>query len=98
MTLTTAQIDLIRDSFQRLQSEAESSAELFYQRLFEIAPELRPMFRSDMTGQGMRFITTLDSASGLMSKNIIGTFERNPCNLISIRESALRAGQSASRD
>jgi len=59
MTLTTAQIDLIRDSFHRLQSEAETSSELFYQHLFEIAPEIRPMFRSDMTGQGMRFMSTL---------------------------------------
>jgi len=59
MTLTTAQIGLIRHSFHRLQSEPEASSDLFYQYLFEIAPELRPMFRSDMTGQGMRFMTTL---------------------------------------
>jgi hemoglobin-like flavoprotein len=59
MTLTTAQIGQIRASFHRLQAEPETSSELFYQRLFEIAPELRPMFRSDMTGQGMRFMTTL---------------------------------------
>jgi nitric oxide dioxygenase len=59
MTLTTAQISLIRDSFRRLQSDPGSNAELFYQHLFRIAPELRPMFRSDMTGQGMRFMSTL---------------------------------------
>ena len=58
MTLTTAQIELIRDSFHRLQPDAEV-AEMFYDRLFEIAPELRSMFRSDMTGQGMRFMSTL---------------------------------------
>ena len=59
MTLTTAQIDLIRDSFHRLQPDVESASELFYDRLFEIAPELRAMFRSDMAGQGMRFMSTL---------------------------------------
>ena len=58
MTLTTTQIALVRDSFHRLQPDAEV-AEMFYDRLFEIAPELRTMFRSDMTGQGMRFMTTL---------------------------------------
>ena len=58
MNLTTAQIELIRDSFHRLTPDAEV-AEMFYNRLFEIAPELRSMFRSDMTGQGMRFIRTL---------------------------------------
>jgi nitric oxide dioxygenase len=59
MTLTTAQIALIRDSFHRLQPDVETASELFYDRLFEIAPELRAMFRSDMTGQGMRFMSTL---------------------------------------
>jgi nitric oxide dioxygenase len=59
MTLTTAQIALIRDSFHRLQPDVQTASELFYDRLFEIAPELREMFRSDMTGQGMRFMTTL---------------------------------------
>jgi nitric oxide dioxygenase len=59
MTLTTAQIDLIRDSFHRLQPDVEIASELLYKRLFEIAPELRSMFRSDMVGQGMQFMSTL---------------------------------------
>ena len=59
VTLTTTQIDLIRDSLNRLQPDVAAASELFYQRLFEIAPELRGMFRSDMAGQGMRFMTTL---------------------------------------
>ncbi len=59
MTRTTAQIALIRDSFHRLQPDVHAASELFYDRLFEIAPELRGMFRSDMAGQGMRFMSTL---------------------------------------
>jgi len=59
MTLTAAQIDLIRDSFHRLKPDVETASGLFYERLFEIAPELREMFRSDMAGQGMRFMSTL---------------------------------------
>jgi len=59
MTLTTAQIDLIRDSFHRLEPDVETASELLYERLFEIAPELRAMFRSDMAGQGMQFMRTL---------------------------------------
>ena len=58
MNLTPKQVDLIRDSFHRLEPDAEV-AEKFYDRLFEIAPELRALFRSDMTGQGMRFMRTL---------------------------------------
>ena len=59
MTLTTAQIALILDSFNHLQQNVEAASRLFYERLFEIAPEFRPMFRSDMAGQGMRFMSTL---------------------------------------
>ncbi len=65
MTLTTAQIDLIRDSFHRLQPDVQTASELFYVRLFEIAPELRGMFRSDMAGQGMRFMSTLGGSSSI---------------------------------
>ena len=59
MTLTTAQIELVRDSFVRLQPNVEAASRLFYQRLFELAPELRSLFRSDMAEQGMRFMSTL---------------------------------------
>ena len=58
MKLTPVQIELIRDSFHRLEPDTEV-AEMFYDRLFQIAPELRVMFRGDMTGQGMRFMRTL---------------------------------------
>lgn len=59
MTLTTAQIASVRDSFHRLPPDLESASGLFYERLFEIAPELRDMFRTDIRGQGMRFMSTL---------------------------------------
>jgi hemoglobin-like flavoprotein len=59
MTLTTAHIGLIHDSFRRLQPNVEAASELFYDRFFEIAPELRAMFRSDIAEQGMRFMSTL---------------------------------------
>lgn len=59
MTLSAGDIALMRESFERLQPHVIEASELFYTRLFEIAPELRPLFRSDMTGQGMRFMTTL---------------------------------------
>ena len=59
MTLTTAQIGLIRDSFHRLEPDVKAASGLLYERLFEIAPELREMFRGDMAGQGMQFMSTL---------------------------------------
>jgi len=59
MILTIAQINLIRDSFDRMQPHVEFASMLFYDRLFEIAPELRGLFRADMAGQGMRFMSTM---------------------------------------
>lgn len=60
MSLTRDQIDLIRETFELLRPDVEAASELLYRRLFEIAPELRAMFRSDMSEQGMRFMSTLE--------------------------------------
>jgi hypothetical protein len=42
---------LVQSTFAAIVPIADDAAMLFYQRLFEIAPELRPMFRGDMTEQ-----------------------------------------------
>jgi nitric oxide dioxygenase len=59
MTIDAPRIALVRESFALLGPELEETSREFYDTLFEIAPHLRPMFRDDMTGQGMRFMTTL---------------------------------------
>lgn len=59
--LRPEEIELMRESFARLVEaggEAES-ARHFYARLFELAPETRPLFRTDISEQGMRFMRTL---------------------------------------
>lgn len=60
MSLTRDQIDLIREIFELLRPNVEETSELLYSRLFEIAPELRAMFPTDMSEQGMRFMSTLE--------------------------------------
>jgi hemoglobin-like flavoprotein len=59
MALTKAQVDLIRESFALLKPDVQEASEVFYERLFEIAPEVRSLFRGDIGGQGMKFMTTL---------------------------------------
>jgi len=59
MVPTPERIALIRDSFHQLAPEQEAASQLFYQRLFEIAPDLRTLFRGEIESQGMRFMTTL---------------------------------------
>ena len=36
-----------------------AAARLFYGRLFEIAPDVRPMFRGDLTAQGDKLFAAL---------------------------------------
>ncbi len=44
MALSEDETDLLLDSLHLLEERKELAAELFYPRLFEIAPETRPMF------------------------------------------------------
>ena len=58
--LTTEQLTLIKDSWSRVVPISATAAELFYGRLFEMDPSLRPMFKGDMKLQGeklMKMIT-----------------------------------------
>lgn len=57
--MTPSQIDLVQSSFAKVVPIAETAASLFYGRLFEIAPEVKPLFRGDMKEQGRKLMTTL---------------------------------------
>ena len=62
MDLTDREIALIRDSFARLKadrSDVNPFGDAFYARVFERMPEARRLFRPDLEGQGMQFLTTL---------------------------------------
>lgn len=53
------QIQLVQSSFARVEPIADVAATLFYARLFELDPSLRPMFRGNMAEQGKKLMTTL---------------------------------------
>jgi len=57
--MTPEQIDLVQTSFAKVAPIADTAATLFYDRLFEIAPETKPLFRGDMNEQGRKLMTTL---------------------------------------
>jgi hemoglobin-like flavoprotein len=57
--MTPAQVKSIQDSFAKVAPISEQAAALFYGRLFEIAPEARPLFKGDMTEQGRKLMATL---------------------------------------
>ena len=65
--MTPDQMMLLRMSFVTVMSRKAESGGLFYDRLFEIAPELRPMFKSDMDAQAHKFIEMLAIIVGLLN-------------------------------
>lgn len=57
--LSVRQIDLVQDSFAAVVPIADAAAAAFYRRLFELAPDTRPLFRNDMKEQGRKLFLTL---------------------------------------
>jgi nitric oxide dioxygenase len=57
--MTPEQIAQVQQSFAKVAPVADEAAALFYGRLFEIAPELRSLFRHDMAEQGGKLMATL---------------------------------------
>lgn len=57
--MNPSQIALVQDSFAKVAPIADQAAVLFYDRLFEIAPNVRPMFRGDMAEQRRKLMSVL---------------------------------------
>jgi hemoglobin-like flavoprotein len=60
--VTNAQKTLVQNSFVDIATIADDAAVLFYQRLFELDPSLRQMFRGDMTEQRKKLMQMLTAA------------------------------------
>jgi hemoglobin-like flavoprotein len=58
-SLTTEQKTLIHKTFRKVTLKTNTFADLFYTRLFELDPELRPMFKNDMREQQKKFMQTV---------------------------------------
>ena len=57
--MTPEQVKTIQESFAKVAPISEQAAELFYGRLFEIAPAVKPLFHGDMKEQGQKLMATL---------------------------------------
>lgn len=57
--MNDTQITLVQESFAKVVPIKDAAAEIFYNRLFEIAPAVKPMFKGDMAEQGAKLMTTL---------------------------------------
>ncbi len=60
--MTPEQITLVQESWEKVTPIADTAAELFYGRLFEMAPEVKPYFKGDMKEQGRKLMTMIGTA------------------------------------
>lgn len=66
--MNTRQVDLVQRSFAQVQPIAAVASELFYARLFNLAPDLRAMFRGDLKEQGHKLMLMLGVAVANLNK------------------------------
>jgi nitric oxide dioxygenase len=59
--MTPQDIELVQQSWKSVVPIKEQAASLFYGRLFELDPNLRPLFKGDMTEQGAKLTTMLNA-------------------------------------
>ncbi len=56
------QVKLVQESFAKVEPIAAQAGDMIYARLFEIAPEVRPMFPADITAQRDKLLQMLSTA------------------------------------
>ena len=66
MTLQT--IHALRTSFHRVETLGHVAALVFYKRLFELAPYLRPMFPDAIENQSKKLMDVLTSALSMLDR------------------------------
>lgn len=62
MAITDTQKRLVQQSFKLVEPIADQAADIFYTKLFEYDPALRPLFKTDLKTQGKKLMQTLKVA------------------------------------
>jgi hemoglobin-like flavoprotein len=62
--MTPLQIQLVQSTWNQVLPIADTAATLFYGRLFELDPALRPLFKPDLASQKKNLMQTLAFAVG----------------------------------
>jgi hemoglobin-like flavoprotein len=64
--MTPEQIKIIKLTFAQAMNNKDTVGKMFYDRLFEIAPDTRLMFTGDMEAQSRKLMDTLALAVGML--------------------------------
>ncbi|MCG7865366.1 MAG: hemin receptor [gamma proteobacterium symbiont of Stewartia floridana] len=62
--MTPEQITHVKSSWSKVEPIADQAAALFYGRLFEVYPEVKPYFKGDMEAQGKKLMSMIGTAVG----------------------------------
>ena len=64
--MTPIQVNLVQTTFSKIEANADSFAQLFYSRLFDLNPDLRRLFKEDIQDQQRKLMAVITTAvSGL---------------------------------
>ena len=66
--MNATQTHLVRKSFAAVERQADVAALVFYRRLFELDPNLRPLFKSDIQEQAKKLMEMLAVALNLLER------------------------------
>ena len=70
--MTPEQIALVQSTFEKVRPISQTAAEMFYGRLFELDPSVRPLFKGDMKEQERKLMVTIEiMAKGLSVQEVI---------------------------
>lgn len=60
--MTPKQVELVQTSWEKCVPIADQAAALFYGKLFELDPNLKPLFKTDIKEQGKKLMTMITMA------------------------------------
>lgn len=66
--MTPQQITLVQDSWAAVVPIQDTAAGLFYKRLFELDPAVRPLFKGDMQEQGRKLMKMLGTVVNSLTR------------------------------
>jgi len=66
--MTPEQVTLVQESFAKVVPIADQAAVIFYDRLFEVAPQVKPMFTGDMAEQRRKLMAMLSTVVAGLSR------------------------------
>jgi hemoglobin-like flavoprotein len=66
--MTPEQALLVKNSWAKVLPISDKAAELFYGKLFELDPQIKPLFKGDMTEQGKKLMKMINTAVNALDR------------------------------